>query len=533
MAIFRGIGGSGDSSDNSYLQEVTAQANAAEASATSAANSLAAIQETEVTSASFDTSDGVLTLTKTGGATVTADLDGRFLTSYTETDPVFSAHASSGITATQISNWDTAYGWGNHASAGYLTSETSHADVLVDGDFASAGFMKTDGAGNYSIDTATYIGNTENLLVKTMYESNGDTNAFTNADHSKLDGIEANADVTDTANVTAAGAAMLASSPTFTGTITAPNVDISTTGTVTTNIATGTGGTSDTKTLNLGTGYGGSLVGLTTVNIGSQHTSCQNTVNIGSGVSTSNREDTINLKGNVTVDGETDFNNPVTFNSDASGSGVYDLIATFNAKDSASTFEEAGRIATLGQGYPPSRLVIGQGASGLTFYDFFGSRIIQPANVTTGNTSDSTVDLGGFAQRFNLGRFTSGTTTSSDRNEKRDIEELTEAELRVAERCKPLLRKYRRIDAYEEKGENARIHFGIIAQDLDDAFTAEGLDAHRYAMFMEDTWYELEEGGHTYTSLDEIPEDLRSTAVQKTRMGVRYEQLLAFIIAAI
>jgi hypothetical protein len=39
----------------------------------------------------------------------------------------------------------------------YLTSETSHADVLVDGDFTSAGFMKTDGSGAYSVDTATYL----------------------------------------------------------------------------------------------------------------------------------------------------------------------------------------------------------------------------------------------------------------------------------------------------------------------------------------------------------------------------------------
>ena len=91
MAIFRGVGGSGESSDNSFLQEVTAQAQAAEASATSAANSLAAIQDTEITSASFDTGDGVLTLTKTGGATVTADLDGRFLTSYTETNDLSTA----------------------------------------------------------------------------------------------------------------------------------------------------------------------------------------------------------------------------------------------------------------------------------------------------------------------------------------------------------------------------------------------------------------------------------------------------------
>lgn len=44
--------------------------------------------------------------------------------------------------------------------------------------------------------------------IKTLYESNSNTNAFTDADHSKLDGIEANADVTDTTNVTAAGALM-------------------------------------------------------------------------------------------------------------------------------------------------------------------------------------------------------------------------------------------------------------------------------------------------------------------------------------
>ncbi|HDH06232.1 MAG TPA: hypothetical protein ENH01_11105, partial [Nitrospirae bacterium] len=42
-----------------------------------------------------------------------------------ETDPVFAVSAASGITSAQISNWDTAYGWGNHASAGYDTTNDS------------------------------------------------------------------------------------------------------------------------------------------------------------------------------------------------------------------------------------------------------------------------------------------------------------------------------------------------------------------------------------------------------------------------
>ena len=77
-----------------------------------------------------------------------------YLTSYTETDPVYSASAASNVTTTKITNWDTSYGWGNHASVGYLTSETSHADVVVDGDFVSSGLMKRGGtSGTYSIIT--------------------------------------------------------------------------------------------------------------------------------------------------------------------------------------------------------------------------------------------------------------------------------------------------------------------------------------------------------------------------------------------
>lgn len=43
----------------------------------------------------------------------------------TESDPIFTASPAGGITALQIGNWNAAYGWGNHASAGYLTAITS------------------------------------------------------------------------------------------------------------------------------------------------------------------------------------------------------------------------------------------------------------------------------------------------------------------------------------------------------------------------------------------------------------------------
>ncbi|UYE97296.1 virion structural protein [Cyanophage S-TIM54] len=56
-----------------------------------------------------------------------------YQTDFTETDPVFTAHVSSGITSTKIGQWDAAYGWGNHAVQGYLQSIAAQSiDALND-----------------------------------------------------------------------------------------------------------------------------------------------------------------------------------------------------------------------------------------------------------------------------------------------------------------------------------------------------------------------------------------------------------------
>ena len=69
----------------------------------------------------------------TGAFTYTPPDLSSYLTSYTETDPVFLASAASGIAAGDITNWNTAYGWGDHSLAGYLTSytETDTLDSVV------------------------------------------------------------------------------------------------------------------------------------------------------------------------------------------------------------------------------------------------------------------------------------------------------------------------------------------------------------------------------------------------------------------
>jgi hypothetical protein len=49
-----------------------------------------------------------------------------YISGYTESDPIFTASPANGIASTDITNWNTAYGWGNHATAGYLTGLPAH-----------------------------------------------------------------------------------------------------------------------------------------------------------------------------------------------------------------------------------------------------------------------------------------------------------------------------------------------------------------------------------------------------------------------
>ena len=705
MAIFRGVGGSGSSSDNSFLQEVTAQATtatnkaneasasatSAEASATSAANSLATIQNTEVTSASFNTGDGVLTLTKLGGATVTADLDGRFLTSYTETNDLSSAvtwvnvpnayitagsvtqhQAALTITESQISdlqsyltsytetnNLTTAVTWANVpdanitessvtqyltaanvtspltggtgisvASNGTITNDSPDQTVALTGTGAttvtgtypnftvnSANTTYTIGDGGLTTNDFTDADHSKlngieanatadqtGAEIKSAYEAVSDTNAFTDAEKTKLSGIETSADVTDTVNVTAAGALMdsevtnlaqvkafdssdyltthqdISGKANLSGASFTGNVSIGTppSGTQVLTVAgaanlyggasvtgditvTGTVDGVDIATLNSNAIVDGDFTsngfmkrtgaGTYTVDTSSYVSSNGGTFNgsvtvsgtppSGQGVLTAHF-----LKGNTTTGGSTtpvlDLEKNVT---GMNGSGRF---IEFNTKHhSTSSIVNRGHLGINqssynGTAHPYFSHSDGNCGFVLTYSGSSSYNALAPAS-TIGGTTSSNINLGHQYARWNGVYLKISPNVSSDREYKRDIEELSEAEKRVAVVCKGLIRKYRMKDAYEEKGENARLHIGIIAQDLQDAFTAEGLDAHRYGMFCSDTWHQAtvtteDEDGNATTSIEDFelvehaPEGA-TDITEITRLSVRYEELLAFIIS--
>jgi hypothetical protein len=140
---------------------------------------------------------------------------------------------------------------------------------------------------------------------------------------------------------------------------------------------------------------------------------------------------------------------------------------------------------------------------------------------------DGSVNLGGASNRWNTVYATTGAINTSDAREKQDIESLSDAEVRVAMALKGLVRKFRMRDAVAAKGDAARIHIGVIAQDVQAAFAAEGLDANHYGIVCFDVWDAEPE------AVDDNGNVVRPAKAAGERFGIRYDEMLAFIIGVI
>ena len=140
---------------------------------------------------------------------------------------------------------------------------------------------------------------------------------------------------------------------------------------------------------------------------------------------------------------------------------------------------------------------------------------------------DNSRKLGDVSNRWTTVYATTGTINTSDIREKQQLRDTTNAEVAVAKRIKKLIKAYKFTDSVDVKGEKARIHFGVAAQDIKDAFTAEGLDASRYGLFCYDEWPEQLE------VRDEQGKVITPYVAAGNKYGVRYEELLTFIISTL
>lgn len=181
-------------------------------------------------------------------------------------------------------------------------------------------------------------------------------------------------------------------------------------------------------------------------------------------------------------------------------------------------YDNVFSIAVRGETAQPERTIVQYGQTSGLMFDTENEISFKKAGVITAkidtNTHfvpgvDAVSNLGGVSKRWATVYAATGTINTSDGNEKQQIRHLSDVEKAVGIKCKSLMRAFKFNEAVANKESSARIHFGVIAQDIQAAFESEGLNAEDYGVFCSD---KLEDGS--------------------VRLGVRYDELFAFILGA-
>lgn len=151
--------------------------------------------------------------------------------------------------------------------------------------------------------------------------------------------------------------------------------------------------------------------------------------------------------------------------------------------------------------------------------------------------ADNTHNLGSSSYLWKELYCANATINTSDERQKQNIEDIDEAVFRAWEKVD--FKQFRFKEAVNTKGENARIHFGVIAQRVKEAFESEGLDGFKYGLLCYDEWddqYEDIEVTDKVAEYDENGAEIEPAEthtekklIQKAgnSYGIRYAEALA------
>jgi hypothetical protein len=153
--------------------------------------------------------------------------------------------------------------------------------------------------------------------------------------------------------------------------------------------------------------------------------------------------------------------------------------------------------------------------------------LVMGGRVRPGN--NAAVDaLGSASNRWSQLYAASGTINTSDAREKTPLESLTAAEIGAAKEIAKSIGTYKWLAMVKEKGDGARKHVGVTAQEVIRIMESHGLDAMAYGLVCYDEW-EASEVQEPFTGEDMA---LRTRKIEAgDRYGVRYDELAMFIAA--
>lgn len=154
------------------------------------------------------------------------------------------------------------------------------------------------------------------------------------------------------------------------------------------------------------------------------------------------------------------------------------------------------------------------------------------AYVLTANfnpSADNTYDVGNTTFRWKQFYAAAGTINTSDARLKTDVVDINDAEKAAANEIKGIIKRYKFQDAVDEKGEqDARYHFGVLAQEVETIMAKNGLDAREYGFFCYDEWKDKD------ATYEEDGVTVKDAAVKAgDRYGIRYSELLCFLLASL
>lgn len=135
--------------------------------------------------------------------------------------------------------------------------------------------------------------------------------------------------------------------------------------------------------------------------------------------------------------------------------------------------------------------------------------ILSAAGVLRPYTTDGTQNIGSSSNRWGTVYAAVGTINTSDRREKRDIAAINDAVLDAWSEVNFAQFRWENPDIYGDK-----VHFGVIAQDIEDAFARHGLNALDYGLLTHDEWVEAD-------------------GTARDRYGVRMDQCLVLEMACL